>query len=666
MLWKSMLWKRIFINLGIGLLIGGLFLSANDHLAAFKQVELMLYNTRFETFRGTRTVPDDMLILAMDEASLEEVGPYPWRRDVHARVAEKLIALGARLVAFDIMFLTESQFPEADAALKETLARHRDKIVVVSKFDYGMTSRISGSGAGGGKDEQAVDVTEAASYSPPIFEQEASFGFSNVDEGMVDSQIRRAQIVMDLEKDQLLPTPMTLRKKYEPHFTLSMLRLLEPQKVETLIDKYGENPVWINYAGPPQSFKTLSYYIVHKLGQPGFDKTYFQQLVGQRPEEFFKNKIILIGASAEALQDNKNTPFVSSGSSKMPGVEVHANLFDTLRQDIPYQPAPKSLNYLLIMAFAIITAIALAFLGPLGGLALLVVMAAAYSMLNIYYFTFQRLFIDWFAPLAAMVGSYTVSYAYRYLIEEREKRRVRKFFKSYVSPKLVEELLKDPQTMPSLKSERRMVSILFSDIAGFTSMSESLPPDEVEHILNEYLTAMSDIVFSNDGTLDKYIGDAVMAVWGNVGPSNPKTDAYKAVNTAIQMQRKLTEMREKWLAEGMVPLQIRIGVNTGEALVGNFGSPQKMDYTVIGDAVNTASRLEGLNKEFSSSILISQSCYDLVKDRVNARHCGNAKVKGKEETVSVFEVYGWKDEGAAATEVRETKWIKGTQETQWK
>ncbi|PIQ26405.1 hypothetical protein COW36_14510 [bacterium (Candidatus Blackallbacteria) CG17_big_fil_post_rev_8_21_14_2_50_48_46] len=662
----SMLWKRILINLGIGLLIGGLFLAANENLSAFKQVELMLYNARFENFRGSRPAPDDVVILAMDEASLEEVGPYPWRRDVHAQVAEKLISFGAKLVAFDIMFLTESQFPEADAALKATLAKHRDKIVVVSKFDFGMTSRISGSGTSGGKGEDAVDVTEAASYSPPIFEDSAIFGFSNVDEGMVDSQIRRAQIMMNLDKDQLLPTAMTLRKKYEPHFTLSMLRLLDPKKADAAMDKYGENPVWINFAGPPQSFKTLSYYIVHKYGQKGFDKGYFQSLVGKTPQDFFKNKIVLIGASAEALQDNKNTPFVSLGSSKMPGVEVHANLFDTLREDIAYQPANKAVNILLVLGFAVVTAVGLSFLGPLGGLALLLVLLVGYSLVNIFLFNSQRLFMDWFAPMIAMMGSYTVSYAYRYLIEEREKRRVRKFFKSYVSPKLVEELLKDPQTMPSLKSERRMVSILFSDIAGFTSMSESLPPDEVEHILNEYLTAMSEIVFSNDGTLDKYIGDAVMSVWGNVGPSNPKTDAYKAVNTAIQMQRKLAELREKWLSEGMVPLQIRIGVNTGEALVGNFGSPQKMDYTVIGDAVNTASRLEGLNKEFGSSILISQSCFDLVKDRVNARHCGNAKVKGKEETVSVYEVHGWKDEGGAATEVRETKWIKGTQETQWK
>jgi adenylate cyclase len=661
-----MLWKRILVNLGIGLLVGSLFLAANEKMPVFKQAELMLYNARFETFRGRRPAPEDVVILAMDEASLEEVGPYPWRRDVHARVADKLINLGAKLVAFDIMFLTESQFPEADAELKQTLAKHKDQIVVVSKIEFGSTSRISGSGTGGGNQDGAVELSEAGSYSPPIFEDSATFGFANVDEGMVDSQIRRAQIVYNIEADQLLPTPMTLRKKYEPHFTLSMLRLLDPKKADALIDKYAEKSLWINFAGPPQSFKTLSYYIVHKLGQPGFDKNSFEELVGQRAEDYFKNKIVMIGASAEVLQDNKNTPFVSVGSTKMPGVEVHANLFDTLRQDIPYEQAPNGLNTLLILAFSVITAIALSFLGPLGGLALVIALMAGYAITNVYFFNFQRLFIDLFAPLMAMIGSYTVSYAYRYLIEEREKRRIRKFFKSYVSPKLVEELLKDPSTMPSLKSERRMVSILFSDIAGFTSMSESLPPDEVEHILNEYLTAMSEIVFTNDGTLDKYIGDAVMAIWGNVGSSNPKTDAYKAVHTAILMQRKLAELREKWLSEGMVPLQIRIGVNTGEALVGNFGSPQKMDYTVIGDAVNTAARLEGLNKEFNSSILISQSSYDLVKDRVNARHCGNAKVKGKEETVSVFEVMGWKDEAGAATEIRDTKWIKGTQETQWK
>lgn len=657
-----MLWKRILINLLIGLLVGGLIVAGNLSLPMFKRIELNLYNTRFETFRGEQHAPADVVILGMDEASFEEIGPYPWTRDIYAHLIEKLMGYGARMVAFDIMYLTPSNFPEADQLLDQTLAKYHDKVVIASKFDYGTTSRVSGSGASG----QEGQMIDAASFSPPYFEDSASFGFVDFPED-ADGEVRRGRMLKNIAAEELLPTKMTIDDTYEPSFSYEILRLINPDKAAALKAKYADQLLWINYAGQPQTYTTLSFYIPYKLGMPGFGDDYFTQLVGSRPEDFFKNKIVFVGATAESLQDNKNTPFVSLGSVKMPGVEIHANMLETLRQDDPYRPVSPWVNQLLIMLFAIATALLLSFLRPLGGLALMVASTAAYSVINIYFFQINRLVIDWFAPLLAVIAAYTVTYAYRFLVEEREKRRIRRFFKSYVSPQLVEELLKDPSTMPSLKSERRMVSILFSDIAGFTSMSESLPPDEVEHILNEYLTAMSEIVFANDGTLDKYIGDAVMAVWGNVGSSNPKTDAYKAVNTAIQMQRKLVELREKWLSEGMVPLQIRIGVNTGEALVGSFGSPQKMDYTVIGDAVNTASRLEGLNKEFATSIIIAQSTFDLVNDRLNGRHCGTVKVKGKEEPVSVYEVLGWKDEGAAAqTEIRDTKWVRGTNDTQWK
>jgi adenylate cyclase len=655
-----MLWKRLLVNTLIGLGVGGTMAAINQTDLA-RKVELSLYNTRFENFRGLRPPSKDILILSIDEASLEEVGVFPWKRTAYADVISKLHKYGAKMVAFDIMFATPSDFPDADMLFEKALLAHPTSTLIGSKFDFGSTARISGSGT----DQEGDGPLEAASYTPPVFEESAKFGFTNFPED-VDGQIRRAQMVLDIKSQDLLPTPMTLQDQYEPSFAFAMLQQLDPPKADALLKQYQDKHLWINYAGPPQSYKTLSFYILAKLDRPGFGRNEFSKLTGQRPEDYFKDKIVMVGATAEALQDNKNTPFVSQSNTKMPGVEVHAAFFDTLRQNIPYRPADNATNLAIVLAAGVATAILLALLKPLGGLALILLLAAAYSVVNIYFFHIHRLSLDWFAPVVALGLCYTATYAYRFLIEEREKRRIRRFFKSYVSPKLVEELLKDPKTTPSLKSERRMVSMLFSDIAGFTSMSESLPPDEVEHILNEYLTAMTEIVFENEGTLDKYIGDAVMAVWGNVGPSNPKTDAYKCVNTAVQMQRKLSELREKWLSEGMVPLQIRIGMNTGEALVGNFGSPQKMDYTVIGDAVNTAARLEGLNKEFGSSILISQSTYDLVSDRINARHCGSVKVKGKEEPVSVYEVVGWKDEGAAATEVRSTKWIKGSNETQWK
>lgn len=658
----SLLSKRLLVNLLIGVLLGGPIALLNSHWSLFRSVEYIFYNARFETFRGVRAPEDDVVILAMDEASIEALGTFPWNRQIHADVADKLMQLGARAIAFDISFQAPSPFPASDQLLGRIFKKYHDKILINSSFDYGSTSRVSGSGTG----DKGGEVVESVSYIPPMY-PDANFGFANYPED-VDGQVRRGQLVKDLhakETEGVMPSAMTIDQKYEPSFSYQLLRMIEPKKAKELLDKYHDQELLINFAGPPRVHQTVSYSIAHLLTQPNGSAEFQQMMEGKRPEDFFKNKIVFIGSTAEKVHDVLNTPFVANSNVKMPGVEGHVNMFETLRQDIPYSQAPDWLNLLIVLGLGIATSVLLSFFGPLSGLALSLALMVLYSIVNIYFFS-NRLFIDWFAPLLTIGLAYTATYAYRFLVEEREKRRIRKFFNSYVSPKLVEELLKDPSTMPSLKSERRMVSMLFSDIAGFTSMSESLPPDEVEHILNEYLTAMSEIVFTNDGTLDKYIGDAVMAVWGNVGPTSPKTDAYKAVNTAIQMQRTLARLREKWLGEGMVPLQIRIGVNTGEALVGNFGSPQKMDYTVIGDAVNTAARLEGLNKEFSTSILISQATYDLVSDRLNARHVGTVKVKGKEEAVSVFEVLNWRDEAAAQTEIRDTKWIKGTNETQWK
>jgi adenylate cyclase len=223
----------------------------------------------------------------------------------------------------------------------------------------------------------------------------------------------------------------------------------------------------------------------------------------------------------------------------------------------------------------------------------------------------------------------------------RAHRRVARFFRPYVSPQTVQALLRDPENLPTLKSERRVVTVLFSDIAGFTSISERLPTEEVVQLLNEYLTAMTRIIFQNNGTLDKYIGDEVMAVFGNIGPNNPPDDAYRAVKSALEMQVELGYLQEKWLAEGIVPLQIRIGINSGEALVGNIGSPQQMDFTVIGDMVNTAKRLEGLNKAYNTNILISQATYNYVKEKVETRFLGPAPIKGRHEPVPVYGLIGW-------------------------
>jgi len=250
-----------------------------------------------------------------------------------------------------------------------------------------------------------------------------------------------------------------------------------------------------------------------------------------------------------------------------------------------------------------------------------------------------------------------------------------------MSPALVEEALKNPGKVPSLDiCTKKFITVLFSDIAGFTTMSEKFPPEEVKRILDEYLTAMTDIVFRNNGVLDKYIGDAVMAIYGNINSVDTADDAFRCVRTAIEMQDAMKELRQKWVAEGSIAMQIRIGIHSGEALVGNFGSPLKMDYTVIGDTVNTAARLEGLNKDFGSTLMISQSTYELITNSIDVRSLGPAPVKGKSEAIHVYEVLGLSKEGAGKLvedrnskqtrwmrgNNKETKWARGSKDTTWK
>ena len=660
--------KKIAINLLIGIIMAGFTYFIADTYW-FQTIELGLYNTRFE-LRGTRPADPDIVILSIDDNSIEELGAWPWPRSVHAELVRKLTSWGAKAIAFDIMFSQPStnpvdiinklkdlgikvatsklpsQNPEDEdfaAALKST-----DKAVLAGMFTSGVYSKVSGS---------SKNAEEADSYTVPysLFANITPYGFANFDRN-IDGNIRYGQVLKALN-DQL-PTSQSVQGKYEPQMILQVLKKIKPDIYKKVMKKYVDDIYWINFAGPPKSYRTLSYSNV-------INETLLETDV-KSYAELFKDKIVLIGATAEILHDNFPTPFADA-NELMPGVEIHANALDTIMKDIDYQPASDTMNITIIFALALLTACVLIFVKPLVGFGIFLAVLAVYSGFNIYLFNTQRLWLEWFSPMVGCFFTYTGSYAYRYLIEEKEQRRVRKFFKSYVSPQLVEELLKDPKNLPSLKSERRVITCLFSDIAGFTSMSEKLPPDEVEHILNEYLTAMSKIVFDNDGTLDKYVGDAVMAVYGNVGQNNPSSDAAKAINTAIQMQAKLSELRQKWLEEGKVPLQIRIGVNTGEALVGNFGSPQKMDYTVIGDTVNVASRLEGLNKEFGTAIMASQETYELVKEHVKARNLGPAPVKGKSEAISVYEIIGWKDEAKVLTEnLKETKWIKGSDKTQWR
>jgi len=240
-------------------------------------------------------------------------------------------------------------------------------------------------------------------------------------------------------------------------------------------------------------------------------------------------------------------------------------------------------------------------------------------------------------PVLTMLTIYLGITIYRYVTEEKEKKKIRGAFQYYLTASVVNEILKDPSKL-KLGGDKKHLSVMFSDIRGFTSISEKLSPEELVRLLNEYLTAMTDIVFKYDGLLDKYIGDAIMAVFG--APLDQPDHASRACRVALEMMAELRRLREKWAAEGRPDVNIGVGINSGDMVVGNMGSEMRFDYTVMGDSVNLASRLEGTNKEYGTNIILSEFTYEIVKDEFICRQLDAVRVKGKKKPVRIFELLG--------------------------
>lgn len=435
--------------------------------------------------------------------------------------------------------------------------------------------------------------------------------------------------------------------KYDPtfgHHVVSELTITDSETGHDLfsipVDQNGK--LTINYAGPQKMFPYLSAADILSdspeatIEQRVYDpetKRWREKTFTVKKAEFLKNRLLIFGATAKGIYDLRVTPF----DENYPGAETHVTLLDNLiRKDfLATDPREELQLPLILLGLGAIVTLGLAQLGAISGLmftaGLLITLLAAD---RIFYFN-KGVITTISLPLALVVLLYILMTFYRYFTEERGKRELRSTFQKYVSPSIVNEILSDPTNL-ELGGRKMTLTVFFSDVRGFTTISEKLDPRALTDLLNSYLTPMTEIVFRNRGTLDKYMGDAIMAFFG--APIAYDTHAQSACRCALQSVEELKKLQEEYKSKGLPIIDLGIGLNTGEVNVGNMGSQTVRNYTVMGDAVNLGSRLEGINKEYGTRIVISEFTYALVKDQFICRELDRVRVKGKLQPIKIYEL----------------------------
>ena len=381
----------------------------------------------------------------------------------------------------------------------------------------------------------------------------------------------------------------------------------------------------INYYGPTRSFP---YYSISEL------------IRGNVPPEHFRDKIVLIGFTGAIYQDVHSVPFQAE---TFPGVEVHATSIENiLQQDFITRPGWLLIVELLLMlGLGLGLGLVLQRARPFAAVMFVLLSLAGLAILGHSVFLYQKLWLNLSFPMLLVLLDYLFITTYKYTLEERKEREVRNAFRHYVAPTVVDQML---ETIDSLKlgGERRILSVLFADIRDFTGISEKMSPEVLVQFLNEFFTMMTRTVLNYEGTVDKYMGDNIMAFFG--APIEQPDHAVRVCKTALDMQTCLQTLQANWQSLGVPPIRIGVGINSGEMSVGNMGSEDLFDYTIMGDSVNLGSRLEGTNKQYGTSIIISQFTYELIQfEPFITRELDSVLVKGKTEPVRIYELLGFGD-----------------------
>lgn len=608
----------------------------------FQAFENNLYDmrVRFENGMADELDADDtgLILIMIDERSLAEYKQFPWPREYHGRLASQLADWGATAVFFDIVLEDDARNPEEDVrialdfgyagivytamAMKERGGEYfssqidEEQIKEDAPRSLIPLERIEGS-------ELLPDYSGTMFLEGPISRiARASFGLGLVNVFPDEDGVLRRQPLLIRDGDVVVPT--------------TAFRLL--------IDVMGINyeeirvvPGEAIYAGPytfpidRQGRFRIKWYPNDDYYIPYREFPYYDVLEGRVPGEFFSGKICVIGPTAAALEDLKATP----SSLALPGVKIHTTLLSNLVRGEHVTAMDKTMAILLIFLIGIIVAwFALRFRTILG-MALTALLTVIGVVAAFYVYIQYTYWAELFRPLTGLVVCYTSTMVYRYVIEERQKRVIKGAFQQYVSPDVVNEIIQDPEKL-QLGGERRELTVLFADIQGFTGFSEQLEPEDLTNFLNKFLTVMTHRIFDHQGTVDKYIGDAIMAIFG--APIPFEDHAVKGVEAALGMREELENTRKEWQNTLPATFDLKLGLNTGPMVVGNMGSDVRFDYTVLGDNVNLAARLEALTRQYGVGLLISESTRDPLGDDFLLREIDAVRVKGRKKPVRTFEV----------------------------
>lgn len=612
-------------------------------LSFFRNIELDTYDRRVAATARPAAPADRISLVFIDNDSLRRmeplVGRWPWPRLAHAMVIDFLAAAGARLIVYDIVFAerdlrkfmvgdVEWTGEESDAALVESTRKAGN---VVHAAEAAGAELIDPS-----RDVELDMSAPALNVKlPPTGCVEPQPRISPPFPALAHASRAIGHTLFILDSDgplRRLPPVVQVGDRTIPSLSFAAANAVGASQPPPVSRDQGQCAALVPWLGPAQNpdghptFRYVSFY----------DVLYAQQqiLEGQQASidlTLFKDRIVIVGGNAEGLHEAFTTPFPEG---EINGPEVHANMLDGLLASRSMVRSPAWMTAVFTIAAAAAVGTAGLFLNAwlTGVVALLG--AGALVWFALWGFT-SGLWMPIATPVLAIILAFVGDLAWKYFVEGRDKRLIKKMFSRYVSKDVFDQLVANP-SLAALGGARRHMTVLFSDIRGFTTMSEKGTPEDVVAQLNQLFTRMVAVVFDHRGTVDKFVGDMVMALYG--APLDDPGHADHAVQTALVMIRTLDEMNREWQSQGKPVLGIGIGINTGAMVAGNIGSDTIMSYTVIGDAVNLGARLESLNKDYGTRIIISGSTRSELKGRYDIHPLGEVVVKGKTQPVAIFEV----------------------------